>query len=143
MKKLLIATVFSLSLISSINAHWHHGCKQEATCCQTETVCCETQVPPICTKTVMENKIIKVPKTVRVPALKILVPQPDIIERIPQAPRKICIKQPPIPQPDIIKYECVPDKIVCKKQPPLVRYECPAGTNENNGCHTAATECCR
>ena len=140
MKKLLLAALCSISLVGIVGA-WgrHRSCNQtcETTC---ETVCCEEKnlcaEPPICTKTIMVPKTIQVPKVIQVPARKILIPQPDIIERIPQAPRKICIKQPPIPQPDIIRYECVPDKIVCKKQPPIVRYECPVGTNENKG------ECC-
>lgn len=158
MKRLLTITVLGISMVNFTNSSfcgfWKRGnkCHTEQRCaesCQTSCVAtCEKscEVPPICTKTVMENKIIQVPKVVRVPARKFLVPQPDIIERIPQPARKIVIPQPPIPQPAIIKYECVPDKIVCKKQEPLVRYECPVGTNENPGCAqtTCVTEtCCR
>ncbi len=137
MKRLTLIAVLSLSMLSlNAHGHWFRG-NSCATSCVAPVVCDSTgysEVPPICTKTVMENKVIQVPKTVRVPARRIEIPQPDIIEHIPQAPRKICIKQPPIPQPDIIKYECVPDKVVCKPQPNIVRYECPVGTNENNPC---------
>lgn len=143
-KQLLFALLFSVSAVAVTNAFFgrscHRGCQptyeQPAACFESVTSCEQPATPPVCTKTVKVPKTILVDKVVQVPARRIEMPQPDIIERIPQAPRKICIKQPPIPQPDIIKYEPVPDRIVCRKQPNLVRYECPVGTQEGNGCNT-------
>ncbi len=82
--------------------------------------------PPRCCKTIMVDKVIQVPKTIEVEARKIVIPQPDLIEHIPQPPVEVRIPQPPIPQPDIIEYRCVPDKVVRHPQEPCIRYECPA-----------------
>jgi hypothetical protein len=74
----------------------------------------------------MVDKVIQVPKTIEVPARKIVIPQPDHIEYIPQPAVEVRIPQPPIPQCDIIEYRCVPDKVVTHKQPDCIRWECPA-----------------
>ncbi len=114
MKKTLIVAMFALiagSTSGLLARSCGFSCKKACEPC-----------PPICTK------------TVRVEAKKIVCPQPDLIEHIPQPAKKICIPQPPIPQPDRIEYVCQPDLVVHHKQPDLVRYECPVGTNENPGC---------
>lgn len=95
-----------------------------ATACAVEEPC-----PPKCTKTIMVPQTIQVPKVIEVPARKIVMPQPDIIERIPQPPVEVRTPQPPIPQPDCISYRCVPDQIRHIKQPDIVRYECPTDCN--------------
>lgn len=129
MKKLLFA--IGLSLLALYSLHARNGCCPPAPCGVPAPAC--PPAKPICTKTIMVPKTIQVPKIVEVPARKIVCPQPDIIEHIPQPPKYVRRKQPPIPQPDII--ECIPqpDKIVSRKVDPIVYYECPIGTNENSG----------
>ena len=83
--------------------------------------------PPRCCKTIMVDKTIQVPKVIEVPARKIVTPQPDLIEYIPQEPVEVRIPQPAtiIENPDIIEYRCQPDKVVHHKQPDCIRFECP------------------
>lgn len=90
MKKLLVAMLLALAVAGIADAHYRRG---GAGCCPSRTVVAEPCEPEC---------------YVRVPAKRIEVPQPDLIEHIPQ---------PSIPQPD---------KIVRHPQPPVVRYECPA-----------------
>ena len=87
--------------------------------------------PPRCCKTIMVDKTIQVAKVIDVPARKIVTPQPDLIEYIPQKAIEIRIPQPDtvIKNPDIIEYKCVPDQVRHIKVDPCIRFECPDGCN--------------
>ncbi len=108
--------------------------------CPTRTACpprcgpsrvVSEPAPPRCCKTIMVDKTIQVEKVIDVPARKIVTPQPDLIEYIPQKAIEVRIPQPAtvIQNPDIIEYKCVPDKVVRHAQDPCIRYECPAECN--------------
>lgn len=141
--KLMLAAVIGLLSTGAVFAGWRRrsgNCcpsrRRTAACCPAPARACPPAcapsrmevepTPPRCCKTIMVDKVIQVPKTVEVPARRIEIPQPDIIEHIPQPAVEVRIPQPPIPQPDIIEYRCVPDKVVRHAQAPCVRYECPA-----------------
>ena len=146
--KLMLAAVIGLLSTGAVLAF---GGKRNGNCCPTKrtkncspcktTSACNPRkacgrssfksepVAPRCCKTIMVDKTIQVPKVIEVPARKIVIPQPDLIENIPQQPVEVRIPQPPVPQPDIIEYRCVPDKVVRHPQEPCVRYECPADCN--------------
>lgn len=143
MKKMIFAAILGLLSVSSVAyGIFGFGRRNGNGCCQQQTSCCgvaqatcaeacvEEPAVPICTKTVMVPKTIQVPKVIQVPARKIVIPQPDVCERIAQAPKCIRIPVPAVPQPDEIRYEAVPDKIVYHKQAPLIRYECPSDTRQ-------------
>ncbi len=110
--------------------------KRNCNTCPKRTACkkaCSTfktePVAPRCCKTIMVDKVIQVAKVIDVPARKIVIPQPDLIEYIPQQPVEIRIPQPPIPQPDCIEYRSVPDKVVRHPQEACIRFECPDDCN--------------
>lgn len=140
MKRLLLTVAVLLSPVVLEARFFGRGGNNCRTSCSTYTRSCPTTCatacpvvsepcPPTCYKTIMVPQTIQVEKQIEVPARKIVIPQPDMIERIPQPPIEVRTPQPPIPQPDCISYRCVPDKIVHHKQPPCIRYECPADCN--------------
>ncbi len=142
MKRLLLTVAVLMSpMLVEANRYRYGSCKTSS--CRTScapTACApyagssaacavEEPCPPRCTKTIMVPQTIQVPKVIEVPARKIVMPQPDVIERIPCPPVEVRTPQPPIPQPDCISYRCVPDRIVHHKQPDIIRYECPTDCN--------------
>ncbi len=122
---MIVASVIALLSVSAANAWFggRRGCcpSRRVASCAPRTVECA----PKCFKRIKVPKTIEVEECVEVPARKIVIPQPDIVERIAQAPIEVRIPQPPIPQPDRVEYKCVPDKIVHHPQAPCIRYECP------------------
>ena len=144
MKKLLLTVAVLMSpVVIEANRYRYGSCRTSScrTACPTTcTTSCPVTCapvepcPPKCYKTIMVPQTIQVPKQIEVPARKIVMPQPDMIERIPQPPIEVRTPQPPVPQPDLISYRCVPDKIVNHKQPDIIRYECPVDCNPCNEC---------
>lgn len=122
MKKMIFASLVALTAVGLLDARCC-GPRRNARVCRTTAPTVE--VAPKCFKTIMVPQTIQVAKCVEVPARKIVMPRPDIVERIAQKPIEVRIPQPAIPQPDRIEYRCVPDKIVYHKQEPCIRYECP------------------
>lgn len=128
---MLVLVAVTFATIGSMNA-WrlgrgcNSGCAVRATSCATS--CATTQqvieepTPPVCTK------------VVEVQPKKIVIPQAELVERVPQPAKEVRIPQPPIPQPDLIKYEKVPDLIRTIPQAPIVRWECPCGTTASTSC---------
>ncbi len=142
MKKLLLALVVGLAAVSLVQARYRRGVyrrgrnwsSQRGSRCaprcapKCAPVRCEPRAPK-CYKNIMVPVTVEECRQIEVPARKIVIPQPDLVECIPQPAIEVRTPQPPIPQPDIITYKCVPDKIVHHKQPPCIRYECPADCN--------------
>ena len=126
MKKLLFAAVAGLLTMGVLQA----GCgwRNRRNCCPTRRRTCAPRrvscepTPPRCCKTIQVPKTIMVDKVIEVPARKIVIPQPDVVEHICQDP--ICIKIPVTTYR--YEYKPVPDKVVHHKQPDVIRYECPA-----------------
>lgn len=133
MKKFIILSALTIVAISSLEA-WrgcaNGSCARPVQGCATtcakqacaEAVIIEEPCAPICTK------------VVEVPAKKIVIPTPDLIERVPQPAKQVRIPQPALPQPDLIKFEQVPDLVRRIPQAPCVRWECPAGTTATTNC---------
>lgn len=131
MKKILLVSIVALLSVGFADAFFGRGngcCPTQrrvrscATPCAVETEPC----PPKCYKTIMVPKTIQVAKCIEVPAQRIEIPRPDLIERIPQKPIEVRIPCPPIQQPDRIEYRCVPDVIRHIPQKPCVRFQCPS-----------------
>lgn len=147
MKKLVIASI-AILLTTSAAHGWGlfgrrgncGGCPRMAARACAPAACatpcaevCEP-TPPRCTKTVMVDRVIKVPQTVEVAPRRIETPVPDRVVYVEQPCKYRRIPQPAIPQPDLI--EEVPQPCLVKRIPqrPEVRYECP--TDCDNGCET-------
>ena len=137
MKKMLFASIvlLSASLVDARQYGRRGRCGRRTTCATSCAPVCATscapaceQVAPRCCKTIEVPTTVMVKKVIEVPARRIEMPQPPIVEYIAQAPLEIRTPQAPIvtPQPDIVTFQCVPDKVVHHAQPNIVRYECPA-----------------
>lgn len=152
MKKLLLALAFGVLAIGSVTAfggRWNNNCNG---CPQKSRRACPDRCPKRCPKRCPRRKAcptacperkprcfktIKVPVTIEeercieVDAIKTLHPQPDIEERIPQAPTMVKI---PLPQQYRVECRPNPDKVVFHKQEPLVSWHCPSDCKSEPTC---------
>lgn len=142
MKRYLLMVAVLLSpvvLEANRRSNRYGSCRTSSCRTACPTACptaCAVEEPciPKCTKTIQVPQTIMVDKEIEVQAQKIVIPQCDIVEHIPQPAIEVRTPQPPIQQPDCISYRCVPDKIVNIKRPPIVRYQCPVDSRPCNTC---------
>jgi hypothetical protein len=121
MKKLLVLSLLSCSVISSIGA----GCNPCRPACQPAACqpACQPACPakPKCYKTVMVPKQIMCPKVVEVPAIE---------KRIKQAPT--CERKCEYYKVPVTVYETrCRWKTIWHAQPDIVCYECPVDTMQS------------